>query len=228
MLERTELVIDVISDVVCPWCFIGMKRLEHAANLVEDVEIKPRWRPYQLDGNIPKGGLPRKKYMLDKFGSEDRINQMHERISQLGEVEGIRFNFDAIQVSPNTLDAHRLIRWAGSPKAPAGAQRLMVKRLFELYFEEGRDIGDHNVLIEAADECGLDAALVTALLPSPADEESLRAEIASASAMGITGVPSFVFESRYVVVGAQVSEMLADAIRQIGAAKARGELAKDF
>lgn len=227
MLERTELVVDVISDTVCPWCFVGMKRLERAARLVEDVEVRARWRPYQLDPAIPAGGLPRRDYMLNKFGSEEKLHEIHVRIAELGEIEGIRFNFADIQMSPNTLDAHRLVRWAGSPKAPSGAQTRMVRRLFELYFEEARDIGDHQVLAEAAGECGLDAALVSTLLASPSDADSVREEIATASQMGVTGVPCFIFEGKYAVVGAQEVDMLADAIRQIGGAKARGELPTD-
>lgn len=227
MLERTELVIDVISDTVCPWCFIGMKRLEHAASLVPEVEVKVRWRPYQLDSNVPAAGLPRRQYMLDKFGSEERLHDMHAQISQLGELEGIRFNFADIEVAPNTLDSHRMIRWAGSPKAPAGAQTLMVRRLFEMYFEEARNIGDHEVLVEAAGECGLDTALIRTLLASPADTDSIRDEISTASQMGVTGVPCFIVENKYALVGAQETERLADAIRQIAGAKARGELPTD-
>src|SRR5690606_2450127 len=122
MSERTSITIDVISDVACPWCFLGMKRLEHAVVLASDVDVQIRWRPYQLDPSIPKEGLRRREYMLDKFGDESRLTAAHERLTMLGEVEGIRFNFDAMQVSANTLDAHRLIRWGGSPKSPPGAQ----------------------------------------------------------------------------------------------------------
>lgn len=227
MIERTVLVVDVISDTVCPWCFLGMKRLEHAASLVEEIEVRARWRPYQLDPNIPAGGLPRRDYMLSKFGSEERLHEAHTRLAEMGELEGIRFKFGEIEVAPNTLDAHRLIRWAGSPKAPAGAQTQMVRRLFELYFEEARDIGDHSVLAEAAEECGLDGALVETLLASNADVDDVRAEIATAAEMGVTGVPCFVFEGKYAVVGAQEVDMLVDAIRKIGGAKARGELPAD-
>lgn len=227
MIEQTELVVDVISDVVCPWCFLGMKRLEHAARLVDNVAVRTRWRPYQLDRDIPAGGLPRHAYMLGKFGSEERLHEAHTRLAELGELEGIRFNFADIAVAPNTLDTHRMIRWAGSPKAPAGAQTQMVRRLFELYFEEARDIGDHAVLVEAAGECGLDAALIEALLASNADVEDVRKEIATASEMGVTGVPCFIFEGKYAVVGAQEADTLADAIRQIAGAKVRGELPTD-
>lgn len=224
MSERTSITVDVISDVACPWCFLGMKRLDHAIELASDVDVQVRWRPYQLDPSIPKEGLPRRKYMLDKFGDEARLTAAHERLAMLGEVEGIRFNFDAMEISANTLDAHRLIRWGGSPKSPAGAQALVVKRLFEMNFEEARDIGTRDVLTEAAADAGMDANLVEALLSSHADVESLQNEIAAASQMGVTGVPCFLLEGKYAVMGAQEAEVLADAIKQVAAAKERGEL----
>lgn len=224
MADATPLIVDVISDAVCPWCFIGMKRLETAIAMVPEVEVATRWRPYQLDSTIPAGGLPRQEYMLAKFGSEQRLKEAHETVTALGEAEGIRFHFDAIAVAPNTLDAHRLIRWAGSGKAPAGTQPRMVRRLFEMFFEEGRDIGDRAILREAAADCEMDAGLVEALLASPADADAVKAEIAMAGQMGIRGVPCFLIEGKYAVMGAQDAEKLADAIRQIAAAKARGEL----
>lgn len=227
MAEKMAIRVDVISDVACPWCFIGMKRLEHAAELAPDVEVVTRWRPYQLDATIPPDGLPRKAYMLKKFGSEARLREIHDRIVPLGEVEGIRFNFDAMEVSANTLDAHRLIRWAGSEKAPAGAQNYVVRRLFEVNFEEAGDIGNRAVLAQLAGEAGMDAALTEALLSSNADVEAVQDEIATSARMGITGVPCFLLESKYAVMGAQEAETLADAIRQVASAKARGELDQD-
>lgn len=225
--DNSNLSIDVISDVVCPWCFIGMKRLESAVAQAPDVDVTVRWRPYQLDPSIPPEGLPRRDYMLAKFGSEEKLRDIHDRIVGLGEAEGIRFNFGAMEVAANTLDAHRLIRWAGSPKSPEGAQGRVVRRLFELNFEEARDIGDKQVLAEVADEAGMDRALVEALLASPADVDSVKAEIGTAAQMGIRGVPCFLLEGKYAVMGAQDTDVLADAIRQVAAAKARGELAPD-
>lgn len=226
MSEENGITVDVISDVVCPWCFIGMKRLETAMTLAGDVPVSVRWRPYQLDPTIPAGGMPRKEYMLNKFGSAKRLKEIHAQVSQLGEAEGIRFNFEAIQTSPNTLDAHRLIRWAASPKAPAGTQGPVVRRLFEQFFEEARDIGDRAVLVETAVEAGMDGPLVEALLSSNADAESVQSEIATAAQMGVRGVPCFLLEGKYAVMGAQDAETLADAIRQVAAAKAKGELDK--
>ena len=227
MDEKTEITVDVISDVACPWCFIGMKRLERAVAQAPEVAVTVRWRPYQLDPTIPPGGLPRKAYMVQKFGSEEKLREIHGRIAPLGEVEGIRFNFDGMQVSANTLDAHRLIRWAASDKAPAGAQGAVVRRLFEVNFEEAGDIGDRAVLAGVAGEAGMDAGLIEPLLASNADVEAVQDEIGMAARMGIRGVPCFLLEGKYAVMGAQETETLADAIRQVAAAKARGELDKD-
>ena len=157
-----RITVDVVSDVVCPWCFIGQKRLDKAIAAVGDIDVHVRWRPFQLDPTIPPEGKDRRDYMLDKFGSEERIREIHARIEPLGEAEGIDFAFDAIKVAPNTLDAHRVIRWAGA--AGEDVQNRLVRRLFQLYFEEGANIGDHAVLIEAAREAGMDAAVVETLL----------------------------------------------------------------
>ncbi|AMY03592.1 DsbA family protein [Mesorhizobium ciceri] len=224
MSELNAITVDVVSDVVCPWCFIGQKRLDRAIAAVSDVDVHVRWRPFQLDPTIPPEGKDRREYMLAKFGSDERIREIHARIEPLGEAEDISFAFDAIKVAPNTLDAHRLIRWAGA--AGEAIQNRLVRRLFQLNFEEGANIGDHAVLVEAAREAGMDASVVASLLPTEADVEAVRTEIATASRMGISGVPCFLLEDKYAVMGAQDADTLADAIRQVAAAKARGELEK--
>ncbi len=222
MSEPVSLSVDVVSDVVCPWCFIGQKRLDKAVAAVNGVDVHINWRPFQLDPAVPRGGKDRRQYMLDKFGSEQRIRDIHARIEPLGAAEGIAFDFDAIRIAPNTLDAHRAIRWAGA--AGEMVQNRLVRRLFRLYFEEGADVGDHAVLIAAAREAGMDAAVVETLLPTDADVEAVQTEMATASRMGITGVPCFLIEGKYAVMGAQETDVLADALRQIAAAKAGGEL----
>ncbi|MER8612728.1 DsbA family protein [Mesorhizobium sp. M0435] len=221
MNDENSITVDVVSDVVCPWCFIGQKRLDKAIAAV-DIDVHIRWRPFQLDPTIPPEGKNRRDYMVAKFGSEQRIREIHARIEPLGEAEGISFAFDAIKVAPNTLDAHRLIRWAGT--AGEAVQNRLVRRLFQLNFGEGANLGDHAVLIEAAREAGMDASVVETLLPTDADVEAVRTEIATASRMGISGVPCFLLEGKYAVMGAQDADTLADAIRQVAAAKARGEL----
>ncbi len=222
MSEPVSISVDVVSDVVCPWCFIGQKRLDKAIGTVEGVDVHVSWRPFQLDPTIPAQGKDRREYMLAKFGSEERIRDIHARIEPLGAAEGIAFDFDAIKVAPNTLDAHRVIRWAG----PAGeaVQTRLVRRLFQLDFEEGANLGDAAVLIKAAREAGMDASVVETMLATDADKEAVRTEIATASRMGITGVPCFLIEGKYAVMGAQDAETLADAIRQIATAKAGGEV----
>lgn len=222
MTQTAPISVDVISDVVCPWCFIGQKRLDRAIALAGDVAVDVRWRPFQLDPTIPPQGMDRKAYMLAKFGSEERLAQIHANVAQAGAGEDIAFAFDAITVSPNTLDAHRLIRWAGT--AGPEIQNRLVRRLFGLYFEEGADIGDPAVLIGAAREAGMDAAIVEALLATDSDRDAVRQEIETAQHMGVTGVPCFLLEGKYAVMGAQDPEKIADAIRQVAGMKARGEL----
>ncbi len=222
MAEQMQVNVDVISDVVCPWCYVGQKRLDRAMQLAEGVEVDVRWRPYQLDPTIPAEGLDRKAYMLNKFGSEERLRQMHTSLKEAGSHEGIDFALDRIEVSPNTLDAHRVLRWAGS--AGPGVQDRLARRLFELYFQEGRNVGDPEVLVDAAREAGMDTAVVETLLPTDADREAVQQEIATAARMGVRGVPCFLIEGKYAVMGAQDPEVLADAIRQVADLKARGEL----
>lgn len=221
MTDQNQITIDVVSDVVCPWCYLGMKRLESALAALPDIQAAIRWRPFQLDPTIPPEGKDRKAYMLAKFSDEARLHQIHANLVSLGAVEGISFDFDAISVSPNTLDAHRLIRWAAA--SGEGVQGKLVRSLFSYYFEQGKNIGDHQVLIEVAREAGMDAAVVEAMLLTDADRDEVTNEIATASRMGITGVPCFLLDGKYAVMGAQDSATLADAIRQVTAEKAAGE-----
>lgn len=224
MTETAPITIDVVSDVVCPWCYIGLARLSAARRAVPEVEVGVGWRPFQLDPAIPPGGTDRRRYMLDKFGSGERLKQIEAGVEAAGREAGIDFAFDAMRVAANTLDAHRVIRWAGA--AGNDTQNNLVRRLFQLNFEEGADIGEASVLVGAARDAGMDSTLVETLLPTDADTDAVRAEIETAARMGITGVPCFLIEGKYAVMGAQEPERLADAIRQVSAAKARGELDK--
>lgn len=222
MADKPKITIDLISDAVCPWCYIGRKRLEKAEAELPDIAVEINWRPYQLDSTIPAEGADRKSYMLAKFGGPDRLRAAHQQVAAAGRSAGIDFDFEAITVSPNTLDAHRMIRWAAS--AGPGIQDRLVRRLFQLYFEEGANIGDHAVLVAAARDAGMDTAVVETLLPTDADREAVQKEIAVAAQMGITGVPCFLLEGRYAVVGAQDPDTLADAIRKVSEAKEAGVL----
>ena len=204
------LAIDVVSDVVCPWCFIGKRRLEKALALVPDIATEVHWRPYQLAPELPPEGTPREQYMLAKFGSAERIRQIHERLTGVGAAEGLAFAFDRITVSPNTLNAHRLILWARS----GNMQAALVEALFTAYFLEGRNLSDTATLIEIGTTHGLDGKLLAELFASDADIDRTQREIASAQRIGVTGVPFFIIGGKYGVAGAEAPETLAGAIRQ--------------
>jgi len=209
MTESERLIpVDVVSDVVCPWCFIGKRRLGRAMGLRPGLPVEVRWRPFQLDPTIPAGGLDRMAYLTGKFGSAERIGEMHQRIEALGRSEGIAFDFGAIRVSPNTLDAHRLISWA----ALAGQQDAIVEALFRAYFEQGRDIGASDVLTDIAAAEGLPRDEIAERLAGDTDKAAVQQEIATAGELGIRGVPFFIFDGRFAVSGAEAPETLASAL----------------
>lgn len=205
--------IDIVSDTVCPWCFIGKRRLEKALALRPDMEFDIRWRAYRLDPTIPPEGVDRKQYMQAKFGNNPNRQAMQEALKQAGDSEGIAFAFDKIARSPNTIDSHRLIRWAAS----AGVQNDVVERLFEAYFEEGRDIGNADVLIEIASDAGMDSATVADLLEQGEDRELIENEDAMAHRLGISGVPTFIFQNKYLVSGAIDPDALVEIIDKVSA-----------
>jgi predicted DsbA family dithiol-disulfide isomerase len=215
-MSDSTVTIDVVSDVMCPWCYIGKRRLETAAAACADIGLDVQWRPFQLDATIPAEGMDRRMYLERKFGSAEAVERVYAPVRAAGEAEAIPFAFDKIRRSPNTINAHRLIRWAGQ----AGLQEEMVERLFRLYFIEGGDLTDTAVLARAAAEAGMEHDPVERLLAGDADTNEVRAEIEAAQRMGVTGVPTFIIAGRYAVVGAQSAEVLADAI-----AKARAETA---
>ncbi len=225
MSAKNTVTVDVISDVVCPWCYIGQKRLDKAVTSLPDIDVDIHWRPYQLDPTIPPEGKDRKAYMLAKFGSEQKLHEIHQRISPIGKAEGIDFAFEDIKIAANTLDAHRVIRWAAS--AGDDVQTRVVKALFAANFEKGEYIGDKAELARIAGQNGMDEAVVASLLASDADKDAVQAEIENAQRMGVTGVPFFVLEGKYAVTGAQDTAVLADAIRQVAAMKASGKLAAE-
>lgn len=211
------LVVDVVSDVMCPWCFIGKRRLERAlAARDEGPPVEVRWRPFQLDPTIPEGGMDRQAYLERKFGA-GQADAIYDRVREAGATEDIAFAFEKIARSPNTLNAHRLIRWAGD----AGRQDELVERLFALYFLEGADLSDDAVLVEAAGAAGLDAERIAEALASDADAETVREEIAQAQRMGVTGVPCFIVDGRYAVMGAQPPETIAEALSRAEADRAK-------
>ncbi len=210
MREMDILTVDVVSDVMCPWCYIGKRRLDRAQVLAPDVEPVVRWRPFQLDATIPPEGMDRQEYLDKKFGREKAI-EMYTQIQETGEVEGIVFAFDRITRSPNTLNAHRVIRWAEMGEQ----QDAVVERLFELYFTEGEDIGETSVLLDAAREAQMDVDFIEEVLATDRDIDEVEKEIALAHELGVQGVPTYVIDQQHILVGAQRAEILADALVQI-------------
>jgi predicted DsbA family dithiol-disulfide isomerase len=220
MLNRPPLSIDIISDVVCPWCYVGKRRLEaalaqHAVDAAQPVEV--RWRAFQLNPDIPAGGVDRRSYLEQKFGGPERAKQIYARIKAAGEEVGISFNFDLIVRQPNTVDAHRLIAWA-QDNDPAVSDAL-IERLFRAYFVEGIDIGNIDALARLAGDAGFDATAARAWLASDAGRAAIEAEEQRARALGVTGVPFFVFNQRLAVSGAQPSEVLLGAMKQASLAE---------
>jgi len=218
MREKDVLTVDVVSDVMCPWCYIGKRRLDRAQVLAVDVEPVIRWRPFQLDATIPPEGIDRQDYLDRKFG-RDRALEIYTQISETGEAEGIPFAFDRITKSPNTINAHRVIRWAET----GYQQDSVVERLFELYFTEGENIGETTVLLEAAREADMDVELVAETLATDKDVDEVHKEIALAHELGVQGVPTFVIDKTHILVGAQRAELLADALVQISEEPSFGE-----
>jgi predicted DsbA family dithiol-disulfide isomerase len=204
--------IDVISDTVCPWCFIGKRRLMRAMEQRPGIAFDVKWRPYRLDPTVPRGGMDRQAYMRAKFG-EDRMKivEMHKLIAEEGAKDGIEFDFAAIARRPDTLDSHRLIRWAEAN----GVQDDVVERLFIAYFENGEDIGEIRVLADIADICGMDGVEVAQMLESDADIALVEREDQIAHEMGVTGVPAMIFGNRLAVSGAREPELLLSVIDQV-------------
>lgn len=202
--------VDVISDVVCPWCFIGKKRLEQAIALNPDIPVEVHYHPYFLNDWIPAEGISRDQYLTTKFGSPERYKEIATRVSAAAAQDGLVYAIDKLSRQPNTTDSHRLIHWAEQiGKAPQMKQRLM-----ELYFSEGADLSDKAVLANAAAEIGLDAQEIARKLDSDDDLALVAQRVEQAKASGIQGVPFFIFDNAYAVSGAQAPEQLASVIRK--------------
>jgi predicted DsbA family dithiol-disulfide isomerase len=206
-MSMKKLAIEVASDVVCPWCYIGKRRLEKALDLLKgEFEVEVRWLPFQLNPDLPSEGIPRAEYRKAKFGSLERSKQMDARVIAEGKGEGIEFAFDRMETQPNTTQAHRLIGLAQDQ----GLGNQVVNALFTAHFEQGRKIGDPKVLAEIAAQCG-----VQGWPGKAADVSGLEEEVRE---LGISGVPTFIFERRHGVSGAYPPEQLAEALRQAAVA----------
>lgn len=209
------VVIDVVSDVVCPWCYLGKRRLEAAVALRPEIKIQVQWRPYFLNPQIPPEGISRVDYLSRKFGSDERFRPAHERISKLGKEEGVEFHFERIARQPNTLDIHRIIGWA----VAAGSASSMLETFFSMFFTQGADLTDREVLVGAAATAGLDADEVRRDLAGRRDVKAIQTAANAAAEGGVSGVPFYIFNNRFAVAGAQPADMLASAIDQALAAE---------
>jgi predicted DsbA family dithiol-disulfide isomerase len=216
MPASTEpLVIDVVSDVVCPWCFIGKRHLEAAlAGLPDAAGATVRWQPFELNPDLPAAGVDRKHYLEAKFGGPARAAEIYARVREAGVRAGLAFDFDAIVRQPNTRDAHRLIAWAQS-RGDAGP---LVERLFRAYFLEGRFVGDRATLAVLAADVGWDGDAAREWLDSGRGADEIAAAGARVRALGIGGVPFFIFDGKVGLSGAQPPEAMREAIAQARAA----------
>lgn len=204
--------VNVVSDVICPWCFLGKRRLDKAIGLLEGIKVEVNWRPFFLDPTIPAEGMSRRTYLENKFGAE-RLKTLHDPILAAAKEDGVPYAFDKITRTPNTMDAHRLIRWSHM----GGKQHDVAERLFVAYFSLGLDIGDRAVLAKIADEAGMDPTKISTKLESDADVDAVNAEVERAYRMGVTGVPCFIFAQKQGLMGAQPAEVLAEAIGKLAA-----------
>ncbi|MBU2359139.1 MAG: DsbA family oxidoreductase [Alphaproteobacteria bacterium] len=203
--------LDILSDPICPWCYIGKANLFKALEAVPDHPFVLEWHPFQLNPDMPAAGMDRRSYLEQKFGGKEAAVKAYAPVVDRAEAAGLPLNLDRIARTPNTLDAHRLIHWAGIEKQ----QTPMVDLLFNAYFVEGRDIADHEVLADLADAAGLDAAIVARLLDSDADLQDIRDRDAHSRKMGISAVPTFIVANQHAVPGAQSTEMWTQTIADI-------------
>ena len=211
MSNNQPVHIDVVSDVVCPWCFIGKHRLEKAIALNPDIPVEVHYRPYFLNDWIPREGISREQYLTTKFGSPERYKGIAQRVSAAAASEGLVYASDKMKRQPNTLDCHRLIRWAEG----IGKSAEMKQKLMDLYFTDGADLTDRSVLVRAAADVGLDAETMRAALDSDKDVAEVEREALSAKEAGIEGVPCFIFAGKFAISGAQAPEELAEAIARL-------------
>ena len=205
--------LDIFSDPVCPWCYIGKANLDRALEAAPDHPFDIEWHPFQLNPGMPAEGVDRAAYLEAKFGSKARAVEVYARVEQAARDAGLQIDFATIPKMPNTLNAHRLIHWAGLE----GRQTAIVSALLRAYWREGRDIGDGATLVEIAAATGMDRALTQRLLATDQDTEDLRARDIHSRSRGVTGVPCFIIGNQYVVSGAQPPQVWADVLAELRA-----------
>lgn len=203
--------LDIMSDPICPWCYIGKAHLDRALEAHPDHPFVIEWHPFQLNPDMPAEGMDRRAYLEGKFGGKDGAVRAYAPVVEHAEKAGLKIDFEGMKRTPNTLDAHRLIHWAGIE----GKQTAAVSSLFKAYFVDTRDIGDHDVLADIADSIEMDASVVRRLLASDADREDISARDAHSRQMGIQSVPTFIVANQHAVPGAQPPELWAKVISEL-------------
>ena len=201
---KPRLVVEVVHDLVCPWCYLGVHRLLRILARRPDVACDIAWHPFLLNPDMPRTGMPRSDYVIRKFGGEERARRLYGSITEIGRNEGVSFRFDRIRLTPSSVDAHRLVRFA----AREGRADAMVQALFAAHFADGLDIGDPFVLVALAQANGLDTAATRTFLDGDDERDVVHAENLRAHRLGINGVPCFVLGGRNAIAGAQESEVL--------------------
>ena len=208
--------LDIMSDPICPWCYIGKAYLDRALTAHPDHPFEIEWHPFQLNPDMPKAGMDRRTYLENKFGGKEGAVKAYAPVVEHAQNAGLKIDFEGMKRTPNTIDAHRLIHWAGIE----GRQTAAVSALFRAYFVDARDIGDAEVLADIADSIEMDASLVTRLLQTDADIEDIRARDAHSRQMGVTSVPTFIVGGQHAVPGAQPPELWAKVISELAAQQA--------
>lgn len=210
MTDKT-VKLDIFSDPVCPWCYIGKTHLDRALSAVENHPFVIEWHPFQLNPTMPAEGMDRREYLEGKFGGKEAAVRAYTPVVENAKAAGLTINYEDMKRTPNTLDAHRLIHWAGIE----GKQNAVVDALFQAYFVDARDIGDADVLSDVADSIGMDAAVVQKLLASDEDREGIKERDAHSRKMGLSSVPTFIVGSQHAVPGAQPPEMWERVIGEL-------------
>ncbi|MEW2913523.1 DsbA family oxidoreductase [Leisingera sp. JC11] len=220
MTQMPAVKLDILSDPICPWCYIGKTHLDKALAEVPDHPFVIEWHPFQLNPDMPREGMDRREYLERKFGGKEGAVKAYAPVVEHAEKAGLTINFEAMKRTPNTLDAHRLIHWAGVE----GKQTQVVDALFKAYFVDARDIGDHAVLAEVAQEAGMEADVAARLLEGDSNVQAIRDRDAHSRKMGVNSVPTFIVANQHAVPGAQPPELwkqvIEDIMQQLKAAEA--------
>lgn len=203
--------LDIFSDPVCPWCLIGKAHLDRALEAHPEHPFVIAWHPFQLNPDMPAEGVEKRPYLAKRLGGEAKVDAIHDRLREIAKDAGVAMDPDKPEMLPNTMNAHRMIHWAGIE----GKQAAMVSALFRAYWRDGRDIGDPEELCDIAEEIGMDPVAVARLLATDADLDDLRARDVDARKKGVTAVPTFLIAQQYVVSGAQPPEVWAQVIEEL-------------